>query len=64
MAAEHPPHESGRRAGDAGTIRSEDSREKHRGDDEHPPAEFSEKHLKRSFFLLGNIQPNTERQQR
>lgn len=51
MAAEHPPHESGRRAGDAGTIRSEDSRERHRGDDEHPHAEFSENHLKRSFFL-------------
>lgn len=52
MAAEHPPHESGRRAGDAGTIRSEDSRGRHTGDHEHPHAEFRENHLKRSFFCL------------
>lgn len=52
MAAEHPPHESGRRAGDSGTIRSEDSRGRHRGDHEHPHAEFRENHLKRSFFCL------------
>lgn len=50
MAAKHPPHESWRRAGDAGTIRPEDSREKPRGGDEHPRAESREKHLKGTFF--------------
>lgn len=70
MAAKHPPHESWRRAGDAGTIRPGDSRETPRGGDERPHAESREKHLKGTLFIfvlpaaVGNIQPNIERQER